>query len=209
MKRTHLLTNIKYATAIAVVGVFLSVVAAWLSGMFGHRIYLQPVQPCDSWPVSVPSDWPEHPTTCSLGSRFYVSVALSGSGYEAVPTVSGQRFSASVLRYGYPFKSMESRSMMSITSLGAIEMASGVEQGLIFPSWVPGPQSGLRRMALLPVPIPFIANTLIYSLIMFLVAWSLNAARGYRRKAQGRCKRCGYSLLDFKRCPECGSFGDR
>lgn len=48
-----------------------------------------------------------------------------------------------------------------------------------------------------------LANTALYGLATYVVFWCLRLARWHRRRARGRCGRCGYPA-DAATCPECG-----
>ncbi len=48
-----------------------------------------------------------------------------------------------------------------------------------------------------------LANTALYGFATYMVFWCLRLVRWRRRRARGRCGRCGYPA-DAATCPECG-----
>jgi hypothetical protein len=61
----------------------------------------------------------------------------------------------------------------------------------------------LRRLEI--VPLPFIANTLLYAMLILAAPRIPRWVVARYRRQEGRCVQCGYLLKGLSRCPECGA----
>lgn len=50
----------------------------------------------------------------------------------------------------------------------------------------------------------FAATTVGWCIVLRVMGAGISAVRVWSRRRRGVCIRCGYSVLDLKRCPECG-----
>ncbi|GAB5495760.1 MAG: hypothetical protein Phyf2KO_08400 [Phycisphaerales bacterium] len=66
---------------------------------------------------------------------------------------------------------------------------------------------GYRRdlLAIRPMPIRFLANTLFWGLIAWIPLRGIGLYRLRRRISRGLCIKCAYQLGSIETCPECGT----
>jgi hypothetical protein len=58
-----------------------------------------------------------------------------------------------------------------------------------------------------PLALGMVANTLMYSVPLALLALAPGAIRSLLFSRKGKCPKCGYAVLDLPVCPECGAAG--
>jgi hypothetical protein len=61
-----------------------------------------------------------------------------------------------------------------------------------------------RAVPIAPVPLAFLANTLLYAAILAGIFFAPQVIRRHLRRRHGRCTTCGYQLAGIATCPECG-----
>jgi hypothetical protein len=55
------------------------------------------------------------------------------------------------------------------------------------------------------LPARFAASVGIWSVLLYVVRWSLSRLRQWRRESRGNCVACCHQLAGLPRCPECGN----
>ena len=68
---------------------------------------------------------------------------------------------------------------------------------------VGGPFSA-RVLPILPLPAGFLANTLFYATVVWLVTLGPFALRRLIRRSRGLCPKCAYPMGETTACSECG-----
>ncbi len=113
----------------------------------------------------------------------------------------------STRRAGWPFLSFETRHESPSARewrpryLTDYVWINSFEEGL----WVWGPAGQEQIVIPLKPRWPgFIANTLLYATLLWLLAAAFITTRAARRRRRGRCPHCNYDLGGLKTCPECG-----
>jgi len=127
---------------------------------------------------------------------------LEDAGYSFYPRVTWTYLDA-----GWPFRTVHGWSCVATKEFSTV--VKSAREGLI--ENVPAllPLKGLPHTVSLPYyPLwpGFIANTLIYAALWWLLFTGLVAARRARRVRRGLCTRCAYDLrgVTLGVCPECG-----
>lgn len=93
---------------------------------------------------------------------------------------------------GVPFRAMRKQSVI-VTG-----------RSLTHP-WHVGLAAGDVQLPIKPIFPGFLINTIFWAAIPYAVLIACRALRARRRAKRGLCIRCGYSIGDFARCPECGA----
>ncbi len=160
-----------------------------------------------SWPVSVPADWPPAEYWSSMSAVGYDGVTAMANLDDLART---RRLDPSVVlyvatrhAYGLPFHAMTARQLQtqqgrSIREVDEGPFYRGFAVGLLH---YPAPY---RRIALFPLWPGCIANTLIYGLLAWLVVSAARRWRMARRRKSRLCPTCGYDYANLDVCPECG-----
>ncbi len=112
-------------------------------------------------------------------------------------------------RYGWPMKS----STSWIPMLELHRTRGSRSPDAFYSPWRIGIQSPitfashpeLHRVAIMPLPIGFVVNSLFYGMLVLLTLVSVRRMRQGSRRRIGRCFNCGYTLEDLPICPECGT----
>lgn len=68
-----------------------------------------------------------------------------------------------------------------------------------------GTGEAARAVPMRPQPIAFLANIVVFALMLLTGVASVRLVIAWRRLRAGRCLICGYCLHACTRCPECGS----
>lgn len=125
-----------------------------------------------------------------------------------------EKFDVRLYRFGFPFHSLEYKLYTHIyidgDTKGELSGAFMI-QGKYVPLMPSGmdiviPYGGFHR------PIPYILNTLAWSIIAYAILvvntrLRIQIHRERKRKSmkkQGRCVKCGYQMDGLEQCPECG-----
>jgi hypothetical protein len=155
----------------------------------------------------------EHWTTDTTGLRMEAQDSSDVSaGTPGTPTGGTVRY-----RAGLPMRSMTGERDVMNANAGA-----GAGSTLICPAWAKtplpakakdhfvAPASMQRLLPVRPIPLGFAVNTGAYASLcagVLFGASGLRRLRRQRRRARGRCTRCGYQLAGLSTCPECGRDG--
>ncbi len=107
---------------------------------------------------------------------------------------------------GWPLRSLSGERIVPYESV------RGWKNGQVykreFRSAIVCPKIPLTVRPLRPHPIGFIVNTLLYTLVIWLLVVGPREVRRWLRKRRGLCIKCGYDLRGHSRggrgCPECG-----
>lgn len=187
------------------VGVITNVGIAWLCGFLVWGWTTGSGVACDAWPVSAPPGWPR-PNVCYTDTGVGVTVE-SASAYlrDLWDNRADRAYWISRFSYGVPMRSMESRQRTIVrATLPNYDCPDGVlERGI--PLSGSGPRGELRRrLALMPRPLGFVVNTIIYSLLFGVIVYAPRTLKKGLRKRCNRCVNCGYPMSTLTQCPECG-----
>lgn len=105
--------------------------------------------------------------------------------------------------FGWPFKSLSQWHAQLEQPEGPSPLFTYFDcikfKGRFLGAWRP-------RLPLSPLPLGFIANTLIFGLLVYISSYSPGVVVRCTRSLRNRCPKCGYTLagLTEARCPECG-----
>ena len=162
------------------------------------------------YPRAAPAEWSspflaQH--SSSFGSSFIGAAAQVAPGqittYEHVSAV-GQ----SVFQFGWPFRALEYEARLYMLdppsgppSSHPIHFVGDV--GEVPTSLVPS-EHRLRRLPIRPICAGFIANTLFYAAILWLLIRGPFALRRFLRVRRGLCPKCAYPMGESAVCTECG-----
>lgn len=116
--------------------------------------------------------------------------------------------------YGWPFPAMRCafEPTSAFSGWQQVHSAAGVEIGkhtVVNPGFLPA----MRVLPLIPAPLPFAADTIIYGALWWILSLGLSEGRRSLRRRRGRCPVCGYDLrggggagstTSPVGCPECG-----
>ncbi len=111
---------------------------------------------------------------------------------------------------GYPFASLKLESLHEYAGTiknGNVSLAYQTLH-LVDPLNVPLSFIGLNDflMPVQPVPLGFIANTILYALLCWSALWTAGRWKHHRRTKRGLCTACAYDLTgNLTTCPECGT----
>ncbi len=161
---------------------------------------------------------------CPPGTRFIIGLthALDAGGgilREELPTWSATRdapqSSPSLdsksaiyeIAHGWPFVSLRctlTRSTGESRVTGSLDLSWGIALGQPKRTSDP-PTQELRVLPLLPIWPGFVANSLVYGALLWLLFVSRLGLRWLVRVSRGRCANCGYRLGKSVICPECGA----
>ncbi len=137
------------------------------------------------------------------------SDAVVGQSIDAVPVET-------YMAFGWPFPALHYRVVTNKEAPGHLffEPVTMVFPNNPEPEWLVGGRSGLRgnswlglpgrHLPLSPSPLGFIANTLLASVVIWLVAGGWKDVHRVMRLRRGSCVRCGYDMRGLSVCPECG-----
>jgi hypothetical protein len=154
-----------------------------------------------SWPQRPPNHWPAPTATISRGGFGWGCVAASHQsliGKQVAEAVPGEYME--FYRAGWP--------CASLAALRQLELPSDLDPKRIVNEW-----DGRLSRATNQRPLParplwsgFLANTLLYALVSYVVWRATRRLYLWRnsRLARGLCPSCGYPAGSSARCSECG-----
>jgi hypothetical protein len=220
--RVHMRRHILIVAACLVTGAFLtlatsfSIVATSPVPIKQSPLYFGTTSPHagSPWIEPAPPDWPGPIEDYRIsGGGMWTYQAWGGMVPEYMAVGYRPTVGMLCVRVGFPFPAMawSERYDRRENPIGHWDpcAASAWERG-VTPGWVSNTVPDGPRIPLRPMPLGFLANSLLYALVIWGGAWVVALARReYRqhRVNEGRCSRCGYSLRGLKhpRCPECGA----
>lgn len=191
--RRHLLTIAIFLLA----GAVLNVAVAWAitAGMTWPQGLSRSstIEREEDWPRPVPDHWPER-------SAYTIQDGASGWRLDRYSKVWAGIFAINIANAGWPCHALESETWF--------EMPTG-----IWSSWgiTPpvnmfgfGPQSP-KTLPVRPIWPGFIANTLFYATLLWLLTCLAIAVRRFLRLGRGLCPQCAYPMGGSAVCSECGN----
>ncbi len=199
--------HLKTVVLFVLLGALANVAVSWACVWFTRKIQWVEVLPpqikrTDGWLWKPSAGWPEQADEPECIRRPGVTLVRVLKGHRA----NWEEFSATrwfqmySIRSGWPSKSMESRwespsqhaPLKSSYDFG-VQVVKGGTFGY-----------GLA-LSLRPVPAPFILNSVVYAVLLYL-PWTLTpTVRRRSRISRSLCTRCKYPVRDLTTCPECGT----
>lgn len=181
---------LRRAVVLVILGVFLSLVAAWARAavpLQGGLMLIPPIQPRE-WPRPAPNGWGE-PSRLTIHTHVgAVHHVYTGDA------VQGNRLleNMDVYAFGWPLECVE-----ATTVYGGARFASQTYGAL---------QIGPISLPVRPIWPGLIANALVYACAIAGVRYGVPALRRRWRGRRGQCLACGYDLqgVEATGCPECG-----
>jgi len=162
-----------------------------------------------AWPVTVPNDWPAHPSLIDIVRGVGVkSVSASASIMQPTTrrmpphTSTGRLVSAAVVRWGWPATMFE----VAVVTSGNASKPSAINGALPDRFKQPTVSSNPRFQSHQTFRVAWggaVVNTAVFAALIALVIAAVRTGVRASRLKRGRCTRCGYKV-DGLRCPECG-----
>jgi hypothetical protein len=179
------------------IGAAMNIAVAWVCALSAPGKVVQQSGTGTSWsygPGMTSNEfWSTDATTDAIGLRLVTHVDLE---QDSKGTFIKYNRTALDCRAGWPLRSL--RGSHDSTAPASVPT-------LLEAPWAMATAADRRAIPLAPVPLAFIANTLLYAVVLagvFIVPPSL---RRRARRRRGRCTTCGYQLAGLTTCPECGS----
>ena len=159
-------------------------------------------------------DWPQEPMGPGFVESYKSCLILNAENHIALeiadatsqqPASVATDYLLAETRYGWPLRSMRC-AVLFVSESGRVNVRA--RNGWHFPNGIPWlGTSNLEVIPFEPMPIGFIANTLLYAGASCLLFGGPFVIRRWSRIRHGRCPSCGYDLkgTTHPRCPECGS----
>jgi len=197
------------------VGVVVNVAVAWgMTLVHQSRLAAPKVSrfgACSSWPVPVPSSWPNVPAFATE----LVHHDLGRSVEQAVEANSkdGTLLVVTVHRTGWPCDSLRRASWSEMGAVGSLLGKGDLwtksvwQRGLSVDWAVAGWHVRGKTLLLFPVWPGFAVNTLAYGAMAWGLLFAPGVVRRWRSRKRGACVKCGYDLKGVAAgsvCPECG-----
>jgi hypothetical protein len=182
------------------------VATSWFPAAFSSMdIVGIPVYPPQAeWYESVPETWPAAPEVTLLLAGVCVDGGESVYGLGDKFSQPPNGFRINWRESGWPFRAMRSYYVEESGPLAdpRNNRVVGIERPREPPFSKTGPSPAL--LPYLPIWPGFLANTVIFTLVLGLITRSASgAARRFRARA-GKCPSCGYCVRAASRCSECG-----
>jgi hypothetical protein len=200
--------------AVALIGMTITVLVAWACiGLAHFPPRFQYEYAVTQWPVDVPESWPQPHV-----AREARGIGWRWSGLETKFTLPMQPefhlCTIANLSSGWPFPALMAETRSEHRSTGQLHAAhppspwvSGIDYPLQQPRGFPW-----KRLPIMPIWRGFVANSVLYAAVTWVVIASVGAAfvrlRTAIRSRKGRCSQCDYPLTGLPKhdgCPECGS----
>ncbi len=186
--------------SLLICGAAMNVAVSWACVWFTRKnqwveVPPPPIKRDDGWLWKPSAGWPEQADEPECIRR--PGVTLVRATHWRPRRTAYQMYS---IRSGWPWQSMESRwesvpQQPPITS--SFDFGIQVVEGSLFGYGV--------ALPLRPIPAPFILNSVIYAVLLYL-PWTLIRIMTRRsRISRGLCTRCKYPVRDLTTCPECGT----
>ena len=184
-------------------GLLTTVLTSWASAYWlNPQNYTITSNDNNAWVKRVPSSWPrscDPPTTIyhfSFAQCYWQTNRLYSLDHD---------FVLWDYRFGWPMNAMSYQITFHWNRVdGNVDQRMGwLADGIHLhrkshPDW---------RLPLCPDPIPFVINTLVYSVFYLLLVGGLTVLlrliKKRTRTRQGQCLKCGYDLAGLESCPEC------
>lgn len=204
--------NIRRIAISLAIGAMCTVVIAWvLPILFRSKVEASLLDPMP-WPIALPADWPTQPTN----PHFSRSRAMTSIRYErdTLHDQAQRRFILDETRCGWPFRAL-TRFEGHSTAVGWTHTDVAEWSELSLSVWHSGlsvvaPSRPPSRSFGEPLPIKplwpgFLANSLFYASIPWLLMFGVSTLKRRRRARRGLCVQCAYPIAGLNLCPECGT----
>jgi hypothetical protein len=203
-------------------GFLLSVGVSWYAAVWQQYVIFPhdgPPQGSLDWLFDVPEDWPkltDGPPGC-IGRSAWTEQVVQGG----ISDDSSTEYMIVQVSYGWPIKSLCHRTAYTYPKMPdsppgmhfdyhipftAVDLGT-FAHGIEIPDLTPTGHN--TRLPLIPRPLGFGINFLLYSVACFVVLFAFSLALGrlrdWHRSTRGLCRSCGYELANLKTCPECGT----
>lgn len=204
-------------------GLVLNIAISWLAAFVQSRTAPSP-QNLDlpDWILSVPSDWPEVPSSTSKDHK------LGFTRFESAAIPPGWGLTSTVSLSGWPMRSMYTKQFgvgRMLVSHGSVESFANYQRELAraptsYTDPTLGNESGwhlhdatvhsfmFRREVRLPLsilPIGFALNWILWSAVIGGSTCCLRTLQSRLRIRKDLCVKCAYVLAGLETCPECGT----
>lgn len=207
-------------TILIVLGAIVNVAVAWGCGMLrpgarGSSLYNTRGLAQNTWPVSVPLDWP-CPSYVGqnriFGSRILLAwkCDILDSESNHVQSIEPPYWKTLVLQAGLPLNSLQGYiEKFDLTDSAAGNISPNRSIRYVWLHRLP-PRAGWigrRMLHLLPThPIwpGFLLNTLFYAGVLWLLLVGPRVLRRHYRRRRGLCPACAYPIGVSSVCTECG-----
>lgn len=196
------------------VGAVVNILVAWR----GHWLGIDPqrwrVVQNQPWPLVVPPDWPSDPTMVQHApSRLldWTIYSVSFGNYvDGLPeTGVSAAFYLRMESSGWPYRSMARYEAASRRPQQISDVDVGLwKSGVGLSNWMSNAyRHNEKRLPILPLWPGFLANTLFYASVPWLLMFGVATLIRRRRIRRGLCIQCAYPISGLSVCPECGTTG--
>ncbi len=205
MRRRHI-----RVAAFLILGAIINLFIAWSIGLLVSPSWLSSNYNVegDGWPSDPPADWPHADRWSTMSGFGFDSRGASANLKELVEKgnqdSSFTYYHMDFYKYGWPARSVACRRLVTqqgpqVKEFGESPLIRGFEANLF------GYHTPYQRIALRPLLLGFMINTLFYAALAS-ATFCLARTMGRRvRDRKGMCPICGYNLTDLVDCPECGN----
>lgn len=187
-------------------GALATTAIAWASAAWTEFDLLY-VEPSDEWidiatadPSCRPTDIESHRST-TLGATLQADWAAARGDTDAATFV----WEGHQLHAGWPFRALSWSYTQFYSTLKLLPLSS-YSAGIRLPhdnsAFAPSLE---RRLPVRPLPVGFLADSLLWAMLAFGGVSTITACRRAWRRRRNRCAECGYLLGRWGDCPECGS----
>ena len=159
------------------------------------------------WPHRPGEDWPESPQQQWIRVAPAFKVVITRGFFVPVPKRGSFMCQQMDVEAGFPLRSMRMFALCEYNSLSnsvkgdwMYSLHSGIANRSDQAALVP-----VKGWPLIPNPIAFSVNTILYSAVVAVLGYGLAMIRSRIRTWRNRCAACGYPIGLSPVCTECGA----